>query len=293
MKRQTIIIVGIALAVLTACNKSGQTVVVASKPVTEQYIIAEMLTLLIEEKSDLRVKQTLGIGGGTSNIHPALMKGEIDLYPEYTGTSWLMVLKRDPVFDPQQLYRSVKDAYEAELNLHYSGLYGFNNTYEIAVRTPIAQEYGLVTVSDLAAVSKDLVFAANPDFLEREDGFVGLAKTYGLTFKAIKEIDIGLRYEAVASLAADVIPVFTTDSRLMVEDVVPLVDDRNYFTSYHAATVVRIDTLKKYPALGQILELLTDQISDRDMVQMNYQVEIEKQDPKEVARSYLTKKGLL
>ncbi|MFA5446726.1 MAG: glycine betaine ABC transporter substrate-binding protein [Sphaerochaeta sp.] len=295
MRKSTILIIILLIiaVVATGCKKEQKTIVVASKPMTEQYIIAEMLTMLIEAKSDITVKQSLGIGGGTSNIHPALVKGEVDLYPEYTGTGWLMVLKRDPIAEPLPLYEAVKKAYSDELSLAWTGLYGFANNYVIAVRGEVAREYGLAKVSDLAAYSNTLIFAANPDFLEREDGYPGLVETYGLSFKSIKEIDIGLRFEAISSAAADVIPIYTTDSRLKIEDVVLLEDDRHYFTSYLAATIVREQTLKTYPELTSILELLTGAINDQEMVAMNYQVEIEKQDPKDVARAFLASKGLL
>jgi len=293
MRKYMLCLLMVASLLAGCTKKSEEVVVIASKPVTEQFILAEMLTFLIEEHTDLSVKQTLGIGGGTSNIHPALLKGEIDLYPEYTGTGWLFVLKQAPIQDAASLYEQVKEAYHTRMQLHWSGLYGFNNTYGVAVAESVAQQYNLKTVSDLAQVSDKLVFAANPDFLERDDGFIGLTKTYGLTFKAIKEIDIGLRYEAVNSEGVDVITVFSTDGRLKEEPVMVLDDDRGYFISYHAATVVREETLKKHPKLEQVLEKLSGNISNEEMIALNYQVEIEKQDPKVVAKTFLQQKGLL
>lgn len=293
MRKLILSVVLVALLVTGCTKKSEDTVVIASKPVTEQFILAHMLTLLIEDHTDLSVKQTLGIGGGTSNIHPALLAGDIDIYPEYTGTGWLFVLKQEPVRDPEVLYAQVKQAYRYQLQVHWSGLYGFNNTYGVAVAEAVAEEYQLKTISDLAKVSDRLVFAANPDFLEREDGFVGLAETYGLEFKGIKEIDIGLRYEAVKSEGVDVITVFSTDGRLKAEPVVVLTDDASYFTSYHAATLVREETLEEHPELNEVLETLTGLISNEEMIALNYQVEIEKQDPEVVARAFLERKGLL
>nr|WP_321307841.1 glycine betaine ABC transporter substrate-binding protein [uncultured Sphaerochaeta sp.] len=291
--QKLLIILMLLILVLSGCSKDKDTVVLASKPVTEQFILAEMLTVLIETHTDLAVEQKLGIGGGTSNIHPALLKGEIDLYPEYTGTGWLFVLKEDPITDANTLYERVKTAYDTEMDLHWSGLYGFNNTYGVAVAKEVAEQYGLKTVSDLAKVSGELTFAANPDFLERDDGFPGLVTTYGLSFGDIKEIDIGLRYEAVKSEGVDVITVFSTDGRLQSEPVVVLEDDASYFTSYHAATIIRNETLEKYPELEAVLERLSGKISNAEMIEMNYLVEIEKKDPKQVAKDFLTKKGLL
>lgn len=291
--RSILIVLLLLVVILTGCSQEKDTVVLASKPVTEQFILAEILTQLIETHTDISVEQKLGIGGGTSNIHPALLNGEIDLYPEYTGTGWLFVLKEDPISDANVLYETVKAAYDSEMDLHWSGLYGFNNTYGIAVVKEVAEQYGLRTVSDLAKVSSNLTFAANPDFLERDDGFPGLVAAYGLSFGDIKEIDIGLRYEAVKSDDVDVITVFSTDGRLQSEPVVVLEDDASYFTSYHAATIIRNETLKKYPELDGVLERLTGKISNAEMIEMNYLVEIEKEDPKQVAKDFLTRKGLL
>ena len=292
-KRIVVLFLLVALVASFGCKKEQKEVVIASKPVTEGYILAQMLSLLVEETTDIQVKQTLGIGGGTSNIHPALLKGEIDLYPEYTGTGWLFVLKKEPLRDAQQLYAQVKQAYQEEYGLVWSGLYGFNNTYAVAVTEDVAQRYGLKTVSDLAKVSSELTFAANPDFLEREDGYPNLVKTYGLAFKAIKEIDIGLRYEAIKSGGVDVIMVFSTDGRLNVEPVAVLEDDKSAFAAYHAATVVRDETLETYPELAKALDLLAGRISNEEMIGLNHQVEILKQDPREVAREFLVKEGLL
>ncbi len=295
-KRKLLILTGMLIMVLifgAACGKSDDKIVIASKPVTEQFILAEMLTILIEKETGLEVEQQLGIGGGTSNIHPALIKGDIDMYPEYTGTGWLFVLKESLIRNPEELYQSVKTAYDEEFDVHWSGLYGFNNTYGIAVTKEAAEKYDLKTISDLGRASSELVFAANPDFLEREDGFVGLVEEYGLDFKDIKEIDIGLRYEAINSGEVDVITVFSTDARLLEQDAVILEDDKLFFASYYAATLIRNDTLKKHPELEAVLEKLTGNISNEEMIAMNYRVEIEKADPRDVANDFLREKGLL
>ena len=157
-------------------KKTDQEIVIASKPVTEQFILAEMLTLLIEEHTDLTVKQSLGIGGGTSNIHPALLKGEIDLYPEYTGTGWLFVLKQAPIQDANVLYQKVKEAYYTQMQLHWSGLYGFNNTYGVAVAESVARQYNLKNGFRFAQGRGRPLFCAQPCFLESGDGLFGLAQ---------------------------------------------------------------------------------------------------------------------
>ncbi|GMB00366.1 glycine betaine ABC transporter substrate-binding protein [Pelosinus sp. IPA-1] len=273
-------------------NSSQKSVVVASKPHTEQYVLAELITQLIEGNSDIKVVQKLGIGGGTANIQPAILKGEIDIYPEYTGTGWLYVLKEKPESDSGKLYEELKSKYIEQYNMKWLGLYGFNDTYALAVKKSVADKYNLVTYSDLAKVSENLVFCAEADFYEREDGFKGLEKTYNYHFKDKKEIDIGLKYEAIDSGQVDVINAFSTDGLLKKYDLKVLKDDKNFFPSYFAATVVRNDTLKKYPELEKILGRLDGKISEEEMIEMNYAVEKDKKDPKEVAKAFLVKKGL-
>lgn len=286
------ILASILLAGFAGCSNGERKIVLASKPMTEQYIITEILKQLIEKETDIKVELKSGIGGGTSNIHPAIVSGQIDMYPEYTGTGWLLVLKKDPIYDPPKLYEAVKQAYAETFNIHWSGLYGFNDTYGIAVKRELADKYGLKTYSDLAKVSGELTFGANYDFYEREDGFKGLEKAYGFNFKNKVELDIGLKYEAINSDQVDVIDVFSTDGRLKQGGLVVLEDDKNFFPSYYAATLVRNDTLDKYPELNAVIEKLTGKIGNEEMTEMNYLVEIEKMDPETVAADFLKKEGL-
>lgn len=296
MMKKLIILGLVLLLIPTAAGCSGSKkdkIVLACKPMTEQYILAEILTQLIEEKTELKVEQQLGLAGGTSSLHPGMLAGEIDLYPEYTGTGWLFVLKKELIADQKALYLGVKEAYAKEYSIEWSGLYGFNNTYRLAVTGEVARTYNLKTMSDLAKVSNKLTFVTNADFFEREDGYKGLVKVYGYNFGKIDEIDIGLRYEALRSKKADVIAVFSTDGQLADADLVIMEDDKNYFPYYDAATLIRQAVLKEHPELKAVLELLTGKIQDKDMIMMNYQVEIKKEDPKAVARDFLSSLGLL
>lgn len=294
MKR--ILAVGLIVVLIlgmSGCVQEEKKLVVASKPHSEQYILAEMITQLIEAHTDITVEKKLGIGGGTSNIHPAMMKGEIDIYPEYSGTGWLFVLKQDLVNDPQELYEKTKDMYLSEYNVEWLDLYGFNNTYALAIRESIANELGIETYSDLGLKGKDLVFGAEYDFYEREDGFPALASLYGFDFKEKKELDIGLKYAAIGAGEVDVINAFSTDGLLAEYDLKVLVDDQFYFPSYQATTLVRSETLEKYPELKDVLNKLAGQISDDEMIQMNYDVEKNNMDPVQVAKDFLESKGLL
>lgn len=301
------LIISLSVIILFGCKKSDstktakndthteqtETIVIASKPMGEQYILAEMLAYLIESKTSLKVEKKLGIGGGTSNIHPAMIAGEIDMYPEYTGTAWLFVLKNQPIKDAKELYNKVSKAYNDEFDIYWSGLYGFNNTYRLAVRKDTAEKYNLKTYSDLAKHSADLRFGANYDFYEREDGYPGVSKTYGFNFKKKAEMDIGLRFSAIEGKQVDVIPAYSTDPQIKKFGLVVLQDDKDYFPSYHAATLVRNETLKKYPELKDVVNLLDGQISDEEMLSLNYLQDIEHQDPKNIAIDFLKKKGII
>lgn len=289
----TLVVAATAALALVGCAKKDQgTIKIASKPMTEQYVLTEILGQLIEHDLGVKVEITKGVGGGTTNIQPALEKGEFDLYPEYTGTGWLTVLKMEQENDPDILYEKLQKGYE-EKGLHWTGLYGFQNSYVLAVRKEAADQDQLKTFSDLAAVSDKLVFGGNPDYMEREDGFNYLASAYNMNFKDVKDIDIALKYKAMADSEIDVTNAYTTDAQLSAADVTLLEDDRHIFATYYGATVVRQDTLKKYPKLGETLEKLTGQISDDEMRAMNYAVEIDKKDEKDVAKEFLESKGLL
>lgn len=283
----------IAALSLGGCAKKEQgTIKIASKPMTEQYVLTEIIGQLIEHDLGVKVEITKGVGGGTTNIQPALLKGDFDLYPEYTGTGWLTVLKKEQENDSDVLYENLQKGYE-EMGLHWTGLYGFQNSYTLAVRKEAADQYSLKTFTDLAAVSDQLVFGGNPDYMEREDGFNYLASAYSMNFKDVKDIDIALKYTAMADKQIDVTNAYTTDAQLSVADVSLLEDDQHIFATYYGATVVRQDTLKKYPKLSETLEKLTGQISDDEMRAMNYAVEVDQKDEKDVAKDFLTEKGLL
>ena len=281
---------------LTACagEKDNGPVKIATKPMTEQYILGEMLRILIEEKAGYEVELTKGIGGGTSNIQPAMEKGEFDLYPEYTSSGWILVLGHEAgdVTD-EEMFTELQKEYEEEYDMTWIGLYGQNNTYALVVRADTAEEYGLETCSDLAAVSDKLVFGGNSDYIERADGLPGVSAAYGLEFKDIMDIDIGLKYQALRNGDIDVTNGYTTDAQISRPDVKVLEDDLGYQVNYFCSTVVRGDALEKYPELRETLELMDGILTDRKMAELNYQVEEEGKDEADVARAYLVSAGII
>lgn len=271
---------------------TGDTIHIATKPMTEQYVLGEMLDLLIEQDTDLNVELTQGVGGGTSNIQPAMESGEFDLYPEYTGTAWNMVLGEDGLYT-EALFDQLQQAYQDGCDMEWAGMYGFNNTYGLVVRREIAEQYDLHTCSDLAAVADRLVFGAEYDFFEREDGYDALCETYGLRFRETMDMDIGLKYQALAQGEIDVMVIFTTDGQLTAADAVVLEDDKQFYPSYLCGNVVRRAVLEEHPELEPVLEKLAGTISDSDMAQMNYAVETEGREPRDVAADFLRSRGLL
>ena len=251
-----------------------------------------MLDILIEQDTELDVELTQGVGGGTSNIQPAMESGEFDLYPEYTGTAWNMVLKRDGLYT-EDLFSQMRQEYRDNYDMEWTGMYGFNNTYGLVVRREIAEQYDLHTYSDLAQVANQLVFGAEYDFFEREDGYDALCETYGLHFRETMDMDIGLKYQALAQGEIDVMVIFTTDGQLAASDAVVLKDDKQFYPSYLCGNVVRHAVLEEHPELEAVLEKLSGTISDSDMAQMNYAVETEGREPRDVAEDFLRSRGLL
>lgn len=286
-----IVCIGIAGAAFFR-SQSKDTIHIATKPMTEQYVLGEMLDLLIEQDTDLDVELTQGVGGGTSNIQPAMESGEFDLYPEYTGTAWNMVLKQEGLYT-EDLFDTMQQSYKDDYSMQWIGMYGFNNTYGLVVRREIAEQYGLHTYSDLSAVADQLVFGAEYDFFEREDGYDALCDTYGLNFKTTMDMDIGLKYQAINQGQIDVMVIFTTDGQLSASDVVVLEDDKQFYPSYLCGNVIRNEVLEEHPELEDVFQKLTGIISDSDMAEMNYAVETEGKEPRDVAEEFLASHDLL
>ncbi|MBO7162996.1 MAG: glycine/betaine ABC transporter substrate-binding protein [Spirochaetaceae bacterium] len=285
------LITGTAFAGGKKDTAQGGTVHMATKSMTEQFILASMMKNLIEQDTDLTVKLTEGVGGGTMNIQPAMVKGEFDFYPEYTGTGWNNVLKMDGLYS-EALFDQLVAGYK-ELGMSWVGMLGFNNTYGIAVRTEIAQQYNLKTLSDLAAVAPQLVFGANYDFFERLDGFDALCQAYGLQFKDTVDMEMGLKYDAIRQKEIDVVNAFTTDGQLSASSVTVLADDKGFYPSYMCGFVVRDEVLAAHPELLDVFKKVENILTDEKMATMNYQVEVEGQDPEAVATNFLKEAGLV
>ena len=295
LKQVSAAVIAIIIVVSLIITKYSGTksIIIASKPTTEEYILSETLGQLIEDKTGINVEIKKGIGGGTANIQPAMEKGELDMYPEYTGTAWEYVLKKDEIADKDELYKELRNEYKEKYNFNWTGLYGYNSTYALVIDSEIAKEYNIETYSDLAKISDKLKFGAEYDFYEREDGYDALAKEYGFKFKNKLDLDIGLKYQAIASKKVDVINAFSTDAQLKDGNYKVLKDDKNFFPSYLAGTVVRQEVIDKHPEIEGVISLLDNNITEEEIIDLNYQVEVEKKDDYEVAKEFLIEKGLI
>lgn len=282
-----------ALAGCGSDNKESETIRIGAKSMTEQMILQEILAQLIEDKTDLTVERIEPIAGGTSNIQISMENGEIDLYPEYTGTGWLTVLKHEETQDADYMFAELNRQYNEKYDMSWVGLYGFENTYTLAVRAETAAQYGLTKISDLAAVSDELVFGANFDYFEREDGYAKVCAVYDLQFKDTAEVDMGLKYQTLVEKNCDVLNAYTTDSQIAEFGLVTLADDKKLFTDYRCSTVVRNEVLKAHPELQDVLMLMEGLISNEEMTQMNYELNTNHRLESEIAAEFLKAKGMI
>lgn len=283
----------LAIFLLLSLSVQAQdTVLVGSKTFAESRILGEMMAQLLEEKTDLKVERRFGLGGSMM-CFTAASSGEIDVYPAYTGTGLLNVLKLEGVTDPLRAFVEVERFYRLKHGLQWLRPYGFNNTYVMAVPEKFAQKHGLKTVSDLKKVEDTIRPGVSHEFLKRPDGLPGLKKAYGLAFPNARGVEHGLAYKGIAEGNIDLIDAYSTDGELLRYHMTGLIDDKQFFPPYHCAPVARIETLEKHPEVGEVLDLLGFAITDAEMQKLNYEVQEEKRQVSDVARDFLVKKGFL
>ncbi|MFC1503965.1 glycine betaine ABC transporter substrate-binding protein [Spirochaetota bacterium] len=268
-------------------------ITIGTKNFTEQIILGEIMAELIANQLGLKVKKRFNLGG-TFICFNALKQGEIDLYPEYTGTGLTAILKKPVINDNMKVYEIVKKNFKENYGLLWLKPFGFNNTYTITMRKSQAGKLHLTKISDLKKHMGKLRTGFTSEFFEREDGLKGLKKAYELSFKIKpKELDPGLMYKAIKENEVDVICGFATDGRIPAYDLQILQDDKHFFPPYYAAPVLRDNVLKKHPALEPILNKLYNLISDLEMSRMNYNVDQEGRKASDVANEFLHKHKLL
>lgn len=290
-RRALAIASSILVVSLAGCDRGGsERIVVASKNFTEQDILGELVAQQIERRTGLTVERRFHLGG-TFVCHHAIVSGEVHIYVEYTGTALTAILKQPPMAgqkDAAGVYRNVRDAYAERFGLSWGKPLGFNNTFAILIRGADARRLGLTTISQATAYTPDWRAGFGYEFMERKDGFAGLAETYGLKFaETPRTMDLGLTYRALADGQVDLIAGNSTDGQIEALDLFHLVDDKAYFPPYEAAPVIRSDLLERHPEVGAALDELGGLISDDDMRRLNYLVDVEHRDLAVVAREWL------
>lgn len=287
----------IVVALAAGCGSRGAaqvTLKVGSKDFTEEFILGEMYALLLED-AGFKVERRFNLGG-TPVAHAALVKGDIDLYPEYTSTGLLTVLKKAPIADAKAVLEEVRKSYKDQFNLEWLEPASFNNTQALATTKDVSDKYGVKTYTDVAGKAGELRLGGPAEFAEREDGIKGLQKAYGgFQFKEFKQLGTGsLRYEALKNGQVDVVVAFGTDGQISGLGLVLLKDDKSFYPVYQAAPVVRADAMEKNPKIAEALNKLAPVLTDEIMAGLNWQVDgPDKKEFAAVARAFLQEKGLI
>ncbi|CAM4094089.1 osmoprotectant update ABC transporter permease/substrate-binding subunit OpuFB [Mesobacillus thioparans] len=298
-KKSLITIGAISLAVILMMaipflgGKNEDEIVIAGKLGAEPEILINMYKLLIEEETDHSVKLKPGLGK-TSFVFTALKNGDIDIYPEFTGTVISEFLKETAESTSrEEVYKQAKEGMKNEFDMDMLQPMDYNNTYALAVPKQLAKENDLETISDLKSIESSLKAGFTLEFSDREDGYKGIKKLYGLNLASLTTMEPKLRYGAIKSGEINLVDAYSTDSELQRYKLVVLEDDKNLFPPYQGAPLLRAETAGKYPEIVDALNKLAGKITDDEMRKMNYQVNVEGKSPEETAREYLRKAGLI
>jgi osmoprotectant transport system substrate-binding protein len=280
-----------ALLLLTACGPPrADRIVVGTKNFTEQLVLGEIIAQQIENKTHVPVERRFYLAGSYI-CHQAILGGRIDIYPEYTGTALTAILKEKTSSNSEQVYAEVKAEYAKQFNLDVGKPFGFNNTFAIEIRGEDARRLGLKRISQAAAYTPQWRAGFGYEFMERPDGYKGLAATYGLRFAESPRImDLGLLARALTDKQVDLTAGNATDGLIPALDLFVLADDRHYFPPYEAVPIIRQDMLARHPEVGQALDELAGKISDDDMRRLNYAVDGQHRDVKQVVQEFLRTK---
>ena len=291
--RRTLLLLAALTLLLPACGPPRESrIVIGSKNFTEQAILGEMFAQRLEAKTKLQIERRFYLAGSFI-CHQAILSGRIDMYPEYTGTALTAILKENPQGTAETVYARVKSEYERRFGLTLGPPLGFNDTFAIVLRGDDAHRLNLQTISQAASYTPQWRAGFGYEFMERPDGYKGLAATYKLHFAEPPRImDLGLLTRALKEKQVDLIASNTTDGLIPALDLAILEDDRHYFPPYEAVAIMRQATISRHPEVQRVLSELAGKISDQDMQDLNYAVDGRHRDIKEVVREFLRKKGL-
>ncbi|WP_332651512.1 osmoprotectant update ABC transporter permease/substrate-binding subunit OpuFB [Lysinibacillus sp. 54212] len=280
------------LAPLVNFNEKDE-IAIGGKLGSEPEILINMYKLLIENETDLTVELKPGLGK-TSFVFNALKSGSIDIYPEFTGTAISEFLKEQAVNNNEEdVYEQARAGMLEKFHMVMLSPMKYNNTYALAVSKEIAEEYRLENISDIKAIQESIKAGFTLEFNDREDGYLGIQKLYGISIDHIQTMEPKLRYQAIDTGDIQLLDAYSTDSEIRQYGLKVLTDDRQLFPPYQGAPLVRAETLEKYPELEQALNKLAGKITDDEMREMNYQVNVEGKNIEKVAREFLEKAGLL
>lgn len=298
MRRLGALLVGslLLVAFFSGCiTQKGETptVVIGSKPFNEQYILAHMIAILLEDNG-YKAKVKEGLGGTLVN-YEALKKGQINVYVEYTGTAYNNILKLEPPekWDPDYVYEKSTEEMLKRDGIMTVARLGFRDDYAIAVKKEFAERNGVERLSDLAPYAPKMTLGTDPEFATRPDGLPRIKEIYGFTFGNVKQMEPTLMYEAIKNGQVDAISAYTTDSRVDLFGLKILEDDKGALPPYDAVILVRKDFADKYPGIVEVLKKLDGLIDTDTMRALNYQYDVEKKDAREIARAFLIEKGLI
>jgi osmoprotectant transport system substrate-binding protein len=293
-RRCGLIVLLLAVLLLSSCVPShSERIVIGSKNFTESLMLGELMAQQIEAHTQLKVERRFYLAG-TYICQQALLAGRIDVYPEYTGTALTAILKQKVTGDKANVYQRIKGEYENHLGLTIGPPFGFNDTFAMEIRGEDARRLNLKTLSQAAAFAPRWRAGFGYEFMERPDGYAGLAAAYGLHFAAPPRImDLGLLAPALKNRQIDIAAGNATDGLIPALDLFVLEDDRHYFPPYEAVAVIRQQILQRHPEVGQALAELGGKISDREMQQLNYALDGQHRDVKDVAHEFLLNKGLV
>ena len=285
------LLITLSISAIAGCSSKEEAIVVGAKDFTEQDILGNIITVLIEENTNLKVEYKQEM---PSNIlFAAIRRGDVDICIDYTGTVYGNYLDYSDIKDAEEVYNISAEELLEKYNLLMLTPIGFNNTYCLAVRPDTATEYNLKTFSDLAKVSKDFVFGGTFEILNRNDGIPELKKAYDLEFKEELALEGILRYSAIENNKTQVTEAFSTDGMLVEYGLVVLEDDKNFFPPYQAVPIIKSETAQAYPELLTVLDSLTNTLNDDIMRDLNYKVDVLKENPRNVAIEFLKDSGLI
>ncbi|NOU96724.1 osmoprotectant ABC transporter substrate-binding protein [Paenibacillus sp. LMG 31456] len=284
----------LSMSVLLAGCSKGDTIKIGAQTYTEPKIIAEMYKALVEDRTDLKVQLVPDLAASPVIIK-AMKSKELDMATLYSGEIFNGYFEIEQTKDRAKVLQQAQEGFDKSLDFKWFDPYGFENTYAFTVRKELADQYKLEKISDLTDKAKDMKIGVDTTWLERDnDGYKAFTKHYGgLSFGQTLPMEIGLVYEAVSNKKVDIVLAYSTDARIKQFELKTLKDDKQFFPPYDASAVVRKETLQKHPELNDVIQLLVGKINAETMIGLNYEVDVKKQNEKDVAVEFLKKSGLL